>query len=135
MIYENSPPDGRASLDRAYEHVMSITSNAYENAIAFTCREGCSFFFIRERSILMKVHKKIEFTFNEKHFKQSMRRPHRSEGRIDMDSAEKERRSRRQPHRVYSEQEERGWCYREHPPSYGEMLEDGFGAIRRNQDG
>ncbi len=50
-----------------------------------------------------------------------------------MNKAEKERRSRRRPHKVHLERAEEGWCYREHRPSYGEMLEDGFGAANHDK--
>lgn len=51
-----------------------------------------------------------------------------------MDNAEKERRSRKQPHQVYLERAHREPLYREHRPEYGEMLEDGFGAVDHDKE-
>ena len=51
-----------------------------------------------------------------------------------MDKALKERRSRQEHHRVYLSRAERGEFYREHPASYGEMLEDGFEAVNHDRE-
>lgn len=51
-----------------------------------------------------------------------------------MNKAEKERRSRKRPHKVYLEQAYQEPFYREHQPGYGEMLEDGFGAVDHDKE-